>query len=46
MAIFIVKSVYSMKKWKNEIIRLDMKPVWEKHHYPKCESRGKQKFKV
>ena len=28
MAIFIVKSVYSMKKWKNEIIRLDMKLVW------------------
>lgn len=30
MAIFIVNSVYSMKIWKNEIIRLDMKPVWDK----------------
>lgn len=35
MAIFIVKSVYSMKKWKNEIIRLGMKPVWDKTPLPK-----------
>ncbi len=35
MAIFIVKSVYSMKKWKNEIIRLDMKAVWDKTPLPK-----------
>lgn len=35
MAIFIVKSVYSMKKWKNEIIRLGMKQVWDKTPLPK-----------
>ena len=34
MAIFIVKSVYSMKKWKNEIIRLDMKLLWNNTPLP------------